>query len=120
MARAIFPCYPAGAAFSAVVLANAQHSRRIDKRHAAHSTIWVFCPSVHSQEVFYESLLNWQPDAPFLPEAELSGIENVLPDPEITAERLALFLQIERDTWATHHRSHARKSRSSCTETRKP
>ncbi len=53
--------------------------------------------SVHSQEVFYESLLNWQPDALFLPEAELTGIENVLPDPEIAAERLALFLQIERD-----------------------
>src|SRR5262245_21404242 len=48
--------------------------------------------------MFYESLLNWQPDALFLPEAELSGIENVLPDPEIAAERLALFLQIERDT----------------------
>jgi transcription-repair coupling factor (superfamily II helicase) len=45
-------------------------------------------------------LLNWQPDALFLPEAELTGIEYVLPDPEITAERLALFLQIERDTGA--------------------
>ena len=84
--------------FLAAVLANAYHGRRLDKRQAADSTIWVLCPSVHSQEVFYESLLNWQPDALFLPEAELSGIENVLPDPEITAERLALFLQIERDT----------------------
>jgi transcription-repair coupling factor (superfamily II helicase) len=43
-------------------------------------------------------LLNWQPDALFLPEAELTGIENVLPDPEIAAERLALFLQIERES----------------------
>ena len=84
--------------FLAAVLANAQHGRRLDKRQAADSTIWVLCPSVHSQEVFYESLLNWQPDALFLPEAELTGIENVLPDPEITAERLALFLQIERDS----------------------
>ena len=84
--------------FLAAVLGNAHHGRRLDKRHAADSTIWVLCPSVHSQEVFYESLLNWQPDALFLPEAELTGIENVLPDPEITAERLALFLQIERDT----------------------
>ena len=48
--------------------------------------------------MFYESLLNWQPDALFLPEAELTGIENVLPDPEIAAERLALFLQLERNT----------------------
>ena len=84
--------------FLAAVIAHAHHGRRIDKRQAADSTIWVLCPSVHSQEVFYESLLNWQPDALFLPEAELTGIENVLPDPEITAERLALFLQIERDT----------------------
>jgi transcription-repair coupling factor (superfamily II helicase) len=87
--------------FLAAVLANAHHGRRVDKRQAADSTIWVLCPSVHSQEVFYESLLNWQPDALFLPEAELTGIENVLPDPEITAERLALFLQIERDTGPT-------------------
>ena len=84
--------------FLAAVLANAYHGRRLDKRQAVDSTIWVLCPSVHSQEVFYESLLNWQPDALFLPEAELTGIENVLPDPEITAERLALFLQIERDS----------------------
>ena len=87
-----------GQPFLAAVLANAHHGRRTDKRQAADSTIWVLCPSVHSQEVFYESLLNWQPDALFLPEAELTGIEYVLPDPEITAERLALFLQIERDT----------------------
>ena len=84
--------------FLAAVLANAHHRRRINKQQGADSTIWVLCPGVHSQEVFYESLLNWQPDALFLPEAELTGIENVLPDPEIAAERLALFLQIERDT----------------------
>jgi transcription-repair coupling factor (superfamily II helicase) len=47
--------------------------------------------------LLYESLLNWQPNALFLAEAELAGIENILPDPEIAAERLALFLQIERD-----------------------
>src|SRR4029453_8519059 len=82
--------------FLAAVLANAYYSRQVDKRHPANSTIWVLCPSVHSQEMFYESLLNWQPDALFLPEAELTGIENVLPDPEIAAERLAFFLQIER------------------------
>jgi transcription-repair coupling factor (superfamily II helicase) len=85
-----------GQPFLGAVLANAHHGRQTDKRQATDSTIWVLCPSVHSQEVFYESLLNWQPDALFLPEAELTGIENVLPDPEITAERLALFLQIER------------------------
>src|SRR5437762_12684459 len=87
-----------GQPFLTAVIAHAYHAPRLHKRQAVDSTIWVLCPSVHSQEVFYESLLNWQPDALFLPEAELTGIENVLPDPEITAERLALFLQIERDT----------------------
>jgi transcription-repair coupling factor (superfamily II helicase) len=84
--------------FLGAVIAYAAHRSQPEKWQTADSTIWVLCPSVHSQEVFYESLLNWQPDALFLPEAELTGIENVLPDPEIAAERLALFLQIERDT----------------------
>jgi transcription-repair coupling factor (superfamily II helicase) len=48
--------------------------------------------------LFYDSLLNWQPNALFLPEAELAAVENVLPDPEIAAERLALLMQIERET----------------------
>jgi len=65
-------------------------ARKIDE------TIWVLCPSVHSQESLYESLLNWYPTALFLPEAEFAAIENVLPDPEIAAERLALLTQIER------------------------
>ena len=60
--------------------------------------IWILCPSVHSQELFYESLLNWQSDALFLPEAEFAAAENVLPDPEIVAERLAVLMQIGRRT----------------------
>ena len=67
-------------------------ARKIDK------TIWVLCPSVHSQESLYESLVNWQPNSLFLPEAEFAAIENVLPDPEIAAERLALLMQLERDS----------------------
>jgi transcription-repair coupling factor (superfamily II helicase) len=63
----------------------------------AGATIWVVCPSVHSQELFYESLLNWHPDALFLPEAELAAVENILPDPEIAAERLALLMKIEHE-----------------------
>src|SRR5437016_5582416 len=65
-------------------------ARKIDE------TIWVLCPSVHSQELLYESLLNWYPTALFLPEAEFAAVENVLPDPEIAAERLALLTQIAR------------------------
>ena len=66
-------------------------ARKIDK------TIWILCPSVHSQELLYESLLNWHPEALFLPEAEFVAIENILPDPEIAAERLALLSVVERD-----------------------
>src|SRR5437773_8613330 len=83
-------------AFLAAVIAHACHESPPDDRHAAESTIWVLCPSVHSQELLYESLLNWRPDALFLPEAELVAVENVLPDPEIAAERLALLMEIER------------------------
>ena len=80
--------------FLTATIAHACNRFRSDDRKAADSTIWVLCPSVHSQELFYESLLNWQPDALFLPEAELAAVENVLPDPEIAAERLALLMQI--------------------------
>ncbi len=85
-------------AFLAAVIAQAWRQRRQDDRPPSDSTIWVLCPSVHSQELLYESLLNWQPDALFLPEAELAAVENVLPDPEIAAERLALLMEIERGT----------------------
>ena len=59
-------------------------------------TLWIVCPTVRSQELLYESLLNWAPEALFLPEAEFAAVENILPDPEITAERLALLSRIGR------------------------
>jgi transcription-repair coupling factor (superfamily II helicase) len=80
--------------FLAAIIACVWHRLPADDRQAADSTIWILCPSVHSQEVFYESFVNWQPDALFLPEAEFGAAENVLPDPEITAERLAVLMQI--------------------------
>ena len=83
--------------FLAAVIAHS-FARTRDLPHSTKSTIWILCPSVHSQELFYESLLNWQPEALFLPEAELAAVENVLPDPEIAAERLALLTEIERDS----------------------
>jgi len=55
-----------------------------------HRNIWVICPTVRAQELFFESLSNWNSNASFLPEAEFAAVENVLPDPEIAAERLAL------------------------------
>ena len=60
-------------------------------------TIWVLCPSVRSQEILYETLLNWVPSAQFLPEAEFAAVENILPDPEIAAERLALLSKIDNE-----------------------
>jgi transcription-repair coupling factor (superfamily II helicase) len=60
-------------------------------------TLWIVCPSVRSQELLHESLLNWLPDALLLPEAEFAAVENILPDPEIAAERLALLTRVERE-----------------------
>ena len=60
-------------------------------------TLWIVCSSVRSQELLHESLLNWLPDALLLPEAEFAAVENILPDPEIAAERLALLTRVERE-----------------------
>jgi transcription-repair coupling factor (superfamily II helicase) len=60
-------------------------------------TVWVLCPNVRSQELLYESLLNWEPSALFLPEAEFAAVENILPDPELAAERLALLNRLQRE-----------------------
>ncbi len=60
-------------------------------------TFWVVCPNVRSQELLYESLLNWMPNALFLPEAEFAAVENILPDPELAAERLALLNRVQRE-----------------------
>ncbi|CAN5200821.1 hypothetical protein BH20VER2_BH20VER2_02700 [soil metagenome] len=60
-------------------------------------TLWVICPTVRAQELLYESLINWAPQALFLPEAEFAAVENILPDPEITAERLALLDRVTRE-----------------------
>ncbi|CAN5640219.1 hypothetical protein BH18VER1_BH18VER1_22910 [soil metagenome] len=60
-------------------------------------TLWIICPTVRTQELLFESLLNWAPHASFLPEAEFAAVENILPDPEITAERLALLSRVSRE-----------------------
>ena len=60
-------------------------------------TLWIVCPTVRAQEILYETLLNWLPHALFLPEAEFAAVENILPDPEIAAERLALLSRVARE-----------------------
>jgi len=77
---------PAQAFLSAVIARHAQ------------KTVWILCPSVRAQDSLYETILNWLPNAQFLPEAEFAAVENVLPDPEIAAERLALLAKIESES----------------------
>ena len=101
VASAVFTCHPASPAISGRRNRKCLARSSPDHPQAADSAIWILCPSVHSQELFYESLLNWQPDALFLPEAEFAAVENVLPDPEIAAERLAFLMQIGRETGPT-------------------
>src|SRR4051812_40920130 len=60
-------------------------------------TLWIVCPTVRAQELLYESLLNWLPGALFLPEAEFAAVENILPDPEIAAERLELLKRVSSE-----------------------
>jgi hypothetical protein len=69
-----------------------RRSRARSRKHSGSSA-----PPVRSQELLYESLLNWAPRALFLPEAEFAAVENILPDPEITAERLSLLSKVGRE-----------------------
>jgi len=77
---------PAQAFLSAVIARHAQ------------KTVWMLCPSVRAQDSVYETILNWLPNAQFLPEAEFAAVENILPDPEIAAERLALLAKIDSES----------------------
>jgi transcription-repair coupling factor (superfamily II helicase) len=84
-------------AFVVAILARAWHSlSAADSGEPSHKTIWVLCSNVRAQDSLYETLLNWLPDAQYLPEAEFAAVENVLPDPEIAAERLALLANIDQ------------------------
>jgi transcription-repair coupling factor (superfamily II helicase) len=77
-------------AFLVGIIAHVRH------RQDDNATIWVLCPSVRAQDSLYETLANWLPFAQFLPEAEFAAVENILPDPEIAAERLALLASLEQ------------------------
>ncbi|MGI8432338.1 MAG: transcription-repair coupling factor [Chthoniobacterales bacterium] len=62
---------------------------------ALRQSLWIICPNVRTQELLHESLVTWVPDALFLPEMEFVAVENILPDQEISAERLALLHRLE-------------------------
>jgi transcription-repair coupling factor (superfamily II helicase) len=58
---------------------------------------WIVCENARAQETIFNELLNWFPDTAFFPEKEIALGENVLPDPEISAERLALLQSLSGD-----------------------
>jgi transcription-repair coupling factor (superfamily II helicase) len=70
---------PAQAFLTAIVASSTSHR------------CWIVCENARAQETVYNELLNWFPEAAFFPEKEIALGENVLPDPEIAAERLGLL-----------------------------
>ena len=63
-------------------------ARHVKKR------IWVVCENVRTQETFHGELLNWLPGALFFPEADVPLVENIVPDPEVAAERLEILQRL--------------------------
>jgi transcription-repair coupling factor (superfamily II helicase) len=58
--------------------------------------VWVVASNVRAQERVHNELLNWHPDALFLPELEVALAENAVPDPELAADRLAALEQVNQ------------------------
>jgi transcription-repair coupling factor (superfamily II helicase) len=81
---------PPAQAFLSAVIAHSLHRQDSDA-----ANLWILCPTVRAQDSLFETILNWLPNAQFLPEAEFAAVENILPDPEIAAERLALLAKID-------------------------
>jgi transcription-repair coupling factor (superfamily II helicase) len=67
---------------------------------------WIICENARAQETVFNELLNWFPEAAFFPEKEIALGENMLPDPEIAAERLALLQALSGDKSHSSHNSH--------------
>jgi len=63
--------------------------------------VWIVAANLRGQEQIHNELLNWHPEALFLPEVEISAAENILPDAEIAADRLQALQQLmEMETGA--------------------
>ncbi len=76
--RVVFPgIHPNARALVAALLV-----RRVGGR------VWLLAADARSQEQVHNELLQWAPEALFLPEAEIGLGENAVPDPEIAADRL--------------------------------
>lgn len=83
---------PAAQPFVAALVASAKPSPAKGKKKAGR--VWVVASGIRALEQIHSEILNWQPDALFLPEAEVSLAENALPDPEIAADRLQVISQL--------------------------
>ncbi|HWB59814.1 MAG TPA: hypothetical protein VG733_09985, partial [Chthoniobacteraceae bacterium] len=81
-------------------------ARNIEKR------VWIVCGNVRAQETFHAELLNWLPTAIFFPEAEVPAAENIMPDPEVAAERMEILQRLA----AKHDRQVIVLSRASLEE----
>ena len=66
----------------------AKHTRQPGGR------IWVVCDTERSQERFHAELSNWFGDALIFPHLEVAAVEGALPDPETSAERLAVIQRL--------------------------
>ncbi|MCB1064897.1 MAG: DEAD/DEAH box helicase, partial [Verrucomicrobiae bacterium] len=64
------------------------------KAKAPAPIVWVACPHVKSQEIIHAELSVWGVEAEFLPEYEWVGFDDVIPDPESAAERLATLQRL--------------------------
>jgi transcription-repair coupling factor (superfamily II helicase) len=82
-------------AFLAAIVAGASRER-----------CWIVCENARAQETVFNELLNWHPETAFFPEKEIALGENVLPDPEIAAERLALLQTLSAPTVHKSPKSH--------------
>ena len=81
-------------------------ARNIERR------TWIVCANVRAQETFHAELLNWLPEAVFFPEAEVPAAENIVPDPEVAAERMEILQRLA----AKHDRQVIVLSRASLEE----
>ncbi len=72
---------------------------------ATRQRCWIVCENARAQETVFNELLNWFPEAAFFPEKEIALGENMLPDPEIAAERLSLLDALSGDKSHPSHQS---------------
>ncbi len=61
---------------------------------AAKGRVWLVCENLRAQEAVHNELVQWFPEALFFPELEIAPVEGALPDPEASAERLAIIQRL--------------------------